>query len=84
VRKKIEPFEFKRRQLCEIVSGGEIFSRGLEDRIEAQRVRARLDLRGRKFSVRGEGIARDFVKRYAFLVLPLYSKRRECLLELSK
>ena len=31
-RKKIEPFEFKRRELRQIVSVGEIFSCGLEDR----------------------------------------------------
>src|SRR6202030_396165 len=83
-RKKIEPFEFKRGQLCEIVFGGQIFSSGLEDRVEAQRVRARLDLRGGKIGVRREGIARNFVELYAFFVERRDSKRREGRLEAFK
>ena len=42
---EVEAFEFKRRELRQIVFAGEIFSRGLEDRVEAQRVGARFELR---------------------------------------
>src|SRR5271163_2411735 len=55
VRKEVEAFEFKRGECGELVSVGDVLRSCLEDRIEAQRVGARFELRARKFGVSGEG-----------------------------